>query len=226
MMGYSSDIIMNALTPREEFYDEQNMFTRIRAYAESEHLEQTYRALDYMRNCHKDQYRKRKKFASKKIPYINHPLLMACQAHALGIRDDVILCSVLLHDVVEDTDVNVTELPFSDEVKEIVGLLTFSVPDGMDKEAAKEVYYRRIRGNEAACFIKLLDRCNNVSTMAAVFSEEKLRDYIVETEVYVLPLADILKNGSLRYNDASFLLKYHILSVIETAKNLILKREG
>ena len=45
--------------------------------------------------------------------------------------------------------------------------------------------------------------------------------YIRETEEYVLPLADILKNEFPEYSDISFLIKYHILSVIETIKYLL-----
>lgn len=146
---------------------------------------------------------------------------MACQAHAYGIKDDTVLAAILLHDVVEDTDASLADLPASDEVKEIVGLLSFEVPDEMDWDSAKKLYYERIRTNQKACLIKLLDRCNNVSTMAASFTKTRLKEYIVETENYVLPLASVLKNESIEYNEVAFLLKYHIISVIETIKNLI-----
>ena len=155
------------------------------------------------------------------MQYINHPLLMACQAHALGIREDAVLAAILLHDVVEDTDTTVEELPFGDEVKELVSLVTFVIPEGMTKEEAKEQYYAAIEKNAKACLIKIIDRCNNVSTMAASFSKERMLDYIRETEQYVLPLTTILKNGYPQYNDAAFLLKYQITGIIETIKNLI-----
>jgi len=61
--------------------------------------------------------------------------------------------------------------------------------------------------------VKLLDRCNNVSFMAFAYSEEKLRRYISETREYVLPLLGVLKQDP-KFNDAQFLLKYHICSVI------------
>ena len=210
-----------AMSIRDQYFQEKSMFTRMRAYAEAERLPETYRALNYMRNLHKEQFRKKGRYATKLVPYINHPLLMACQAHAYGIKDDKVLSAILLHDVVEDTKAELEDLPVSDEVKKIVGLLTFSVPEGMDWDSAKKAYYERIRGNQEACLIKLLDRCNNVSTMAGSFERGRMMEYIIETETYVLPLASVLKNESLEYNEVAFLLKYHIISVIETIKNLI-----
>ena len=46
-------------------------------------------------------------------PYIVHPLTMACNALALGIRDDKVVATILLHDVCEDCDVSLKELPIS-----------------------------------------------------------------------------------------------------------------
>ncbi|MBQ9855279.1 MAG: hypothetical protein IJO53_03715, partial [Clostridia bacterium] len=63
---------------------------------------------------------------------------------------------------------------------------------------------------------KLIDRCHNVSSMAGTFSKEKLIAYIDETRKFVLPL---LKKAKTVYpNDADilFVLKYHILSVVNS----------
>lgn len=208
---------------RDRLFHEENMFTRMRTMALSENLSETYRALEYMREHHKGQFRKASKYATEQIPYINHPLLMACQAHALGIREDALLAAILLHDVVEDTGVKAFELPFGEEVKEIVSLVTFVKEEGKTKEQAKDEYYARIAKNGKACVVKVIDRCNNVSTMAGSFSRQKLEEYIDETEKYILPLTDVLKSGYPEYSDLSFLVKYHIISVLETIKNLIVE---
>ena len=86
---------------------------------------------------------------------------------------------------------------------------------------AKKEYFEAISKNEKACVVKLIDRCNNVSTMAGCFSRKKMLEYIVETEEYILPLAGVLKNQYPEYSDLAFLLKYHIVSVLEAIKNLI-----
>ena len=126
----------NELDVRDRLFREENMFTRMRSFALSENLKETYQALKYMREHHGGQYRKAAKHTDTKVVYINHPLMMACHAHALGLTDDKLLASVLLHDVVEDTDVPLEELPFSDEVREIVGLVSFRIPDGLTRAHA------------------------------------------------------------------------------------------
>ena len=208
------------LSVRDRLFKEENMFTRMRACAMAEQLPETYRALQYMRRQHAGQFRKQGKYSIERVLYINHPLLMACQAHAFGIRDDALLAAILLHDVVEDTGVAVQELPFCEEVKEIVGLVSFFVPLGETKRQAKEEYYARIKENGKACVIKILDRCNNVSTMVGSFSRKRIMEYMAETEKYVLPLTEVLKNDYPEYSDLAFLVKYHMISILETIKYL------
>ena len=211
----------SSLRFRTRLFQEENMFTRLRTFALAEHLPETYKALAYMREHHMGQYRRKRRFSSELVQYINHPLIMTCQAHALGIRDDNLLAAILLHDVVEDTEVRLEELPFPEEVRELVGLVTFRIPEGMTKAQAKDAYFAAIQKNGKACLIKIIDRCNNVSDMAGAFSRGKMLQYIEETEIYVLPLTRVLKNEYPEYSDMAFLLKYQIISLIETIKSLI-----
>ena len=218
---FDDQITAKDFTYRGRLFQEENMFTRMRAFALSEDLPQTCRALQYMRERHIGQFRKKAKHTTELVQYINHPLTMACQAHALGIRDDALLSAILLHDVVEDTFVNAEDLPFSEEIKELVNLVSFCVPYGESKENAKASYYADIRKNGKACVIKILDRCNNVSTMAGSFGRHKMLSYIRETEEYILPLTEVLKNQYPQYSDLSFLVKYQLVSLLETIKNLM-----
>jgi GTP pyrophosphokinase len=59
--------------------------------------------------------------------------------------------------------------------------------------------------------------------MATGFDREKMITYIVETEEYVFPLIEKLKDTEPQYSNALFLIKYQMLSVMETAKRLIAK---
>ena len=68
--------------------------------------------------------------------------------------------------------------------------------------------------------VKTIDRCNNISTMAGSFSKEQIARYIAETEEYIFPLLDVLKNEYSEYSDMAFLLKYHMRSILETIKCL------
>ena len=76
-------------------------------------------------------------------------------------------------------------------------------------------YYREIGENRVAAIAKLFDRCNNVSTMAGVFTLEKVWEYIDETREYVLPMLRQAKNQWPSDSNLFFVLKYHIISVID-----------
>ena len=194
----------------------EKMYTYIRGFASGLGMEQTLQALTFARDKHSGQMRK------SGDPYIVHPLTMACNALSLGIKDDNIIATILLHDVCEDCGVSVNELPVNDKVKRGVDLMTFSVMDGETKETAKVRYYNMLLESKEAAFTKLIDRCHNVSTMAGTFTKEKLKAYIEETRQYVLPLLRKVKQKYPNDTDILFVLKYHIVSVVD-AIDLTLK---
>lgn len=179
-------------------------------------MNETLNALSFARQKHEGQLRK------NGDPYIVHPLTMACNALSLGIFEDNIIATILLHDVCEDCGVSPEDLPVSDQVRRNVALVTFEIMDGETKETAMRRYYNLILTNREATITKLIDRCHNVSSMAGTFSEEKLKAYIDETNVFVLPL---LRKAKDQYpNDANvlFCLKYHITSVIDSIEATIM----
>lgn len=190
-------------------FNAEKMYTYLRGYASALSMQQTLRALAFAREKHKGQMRK------SGDPYIVHPLTMACDALSLGIKDDNVIATILLHDVCEDCDVAIEELPVNDKVMRGVELMTFSVMDGETKETAKVRYYNLLPSSKEAAYTKLLDRCHNVSTMAGAFSKAKLLAYIDETRNYVLPLLRRIKDKYPDDSDALFVLKYHIISVID-----------
>ena len=192
----------------DRLFDEQHMYTYVKTYANVREMPQTVKALAFAREQHKGQVRK----GRDNVPYIYHPLLMACHALALGLDDDDIVAASLLHDVCEDCGVSPDELPAGDTVKTAVRLLTKE--PGYDEEE----YYRSISENQIATMVKLLDRCSNVSGMAAGFSRDKLAEYIRETERLVYPLLDKAKTEYSMYSNQLFLIKYHMSSVVEAVK--------
>ena len=210
----------------DKMFSEEHMYSKLKAFAETENLHETYQALPYMRKCHEGQTREAVRGSNIKIPYIVHPLTMACHAHAMGIRDDTILATALLHDVCEDCWITPEELPFSKDVKTAVGLLTKNKArfQEIGRETALAEYYEGIRSNKTAMLVKCLDRCHNLSTMAASFSAEKMTKYIIETERDILPLLDEIKHRFIDLNDAAFLLKYQMLGLVETQKALLAGR--
>ncbi len=207
-------------TIADALFSPEHMYSRIAVTSELEGLRETSAALRFMKKAHKGQYRKPSLFSDVKVPYIVHPLMMACHAHALGIREDKILATILLHDVCEDCGVAPEELPFSEEVREAVRLLSFQVQPGETRADAKKRYYAAIAENRVARIVKILDRCNNISTMASSFTQKKLVAYVNETETYVMPLLEQAKYAIPEYADAFYLLKYHMRSVLESIKTM------
>lgn len=198
-------------------FNSEKMFTFLRGYANGKGMPETLHALNYARKLHKGQMR------DGGEPYIIHPLTMAFQAISMGLNSDELVAAALLHDVVEDCGVEIENIPCNNRVKEIVLLLTFREPKtykekggrGSSIESLKEQYYNLISRDAEASLVKLLDRCNNVSSMAGVFSEERLISYIEETKRYILPLIKRTKEEFPEYQNSLFILKYHIYSVLE-----------
>ena len=191
-------------------FSAEKMYTYIRGYATGANMRETLKALAFARKQHDGQIRKNGK------PYIIHPLTMACNALSLGIRDDEVVATILLHDVCEDCDVGLQELPVNDRVRHSVELMTFELMAGETKETAKNRYYNLILQDRAATLTKLIDRSHNVSSMAGTFSREKLKSYIEETRQYVLPLLRKAKTTYPEDSDILFVLKYHMTSVVDS----------
>ncbi len=201
----------------------EHMYQYVRRKALSGDMAQTLRILPLMRKYHGKQVRKGR---DGDIPYIVHPLTIACQCFALGVADDEIIPVALLHDVVEDCGVTLEELPVTDAVRAALEELTFYKMDGESKAEAKARYYAAIQKDRVAMLVKAMDRCNNVSTMAMCFSREKMLEYIEETLRYVVPLIDRLKKRFPEYEKACFQLKYHILGVVESLRHVLTQELG
>lgn len=184
-------------------FDANKIYTYLKGYAMGLEWHDTLAALSFARVVHKDQLRKSGE------PYIIHPLTVATHAVALGLKEDAVVAAAILHDVMEDCGVKMENLPVSDTTKDAVRRLTHI------KGEPLEPYYREISENRIASIVKLLDRCDNVSTMAGVFSVEKVKQYIAETREYVLPLLRRTKDQWPGDSNALFVLKYHIMSVID-----------
>jgi len=191
-------------------FNPEKMYTYLRGFASGAGMKETLKALAFARQMHSGQLRK------SGDPYIVHPLMMACNAVSMGIKDDTVVATILLHDVCEDCGVGLAELPVNDAVRAAVDLMTFRVMEGETKEVAKNRYYNMLLQSREASITKLIDRCHNVSSMAGTFSVEKLRSYIEETRHYVLPLLRKVKNQYPEESDILFVLKYHIVSVVDS----------
>ena len=175
-------------------FDEEHMSAFLKGKMNSLGMREAPKALSYAKKMHESSEPRK---GPAKVPYINHPLTMACHAFAMGLEDDALIAALLLHDVAEDCGVAAGELPFSEEVRALVACVTKP-----PKPYSEEEYYEAIRAVPKACLVKCIDRCNNLSSMAAGFSAAKIAEYVEETERFYPRLLRVLKDCP-EYNDAA-----------------------
>ena len=200
---------------KEVIYNWEHMKTYVKTTASALGMHDTYRAVDFAVAAHEGQKRKK-----SEIPYIYHPLNMACHALSMGIRDDEIISAIMLHEVVEDCGKTIDELPVGEEAKELVRLMTKDKSRGSHDPETLDKYYAELASNPKAALIKCIDRCNNITTMSWGLSRDGIYRYIEETEKYYPGLIRIVKETP-EYTSASWLLKYHIESMLDIYKRLI-----
>jgi GTP pyrophosphokinase len=205
----------NVFKTKEAIYDWEHMKTYVKTTAKNFKLTNTLKAVEFAVIAHEGQKRKR-----SSIPYIYHPLNLACHALSMDIVEDEIIAGCLLHDVVEDCDVKLEELPVNEETKELVRLLTREKTTPENRDEINRDYYSAIRENPKASLIKCLDRCNNLTTMSWGLGREKIYRMIKETEEFYPGLLKTIKNTP-EYNNAAWLLKYQMESMLDIYKRLL-----
>lgn len=191
-------------------YDISKMHTHLSGFLKGAGMTESLRALGYMQRKHAGQKR------SDGQPYIVHPLWMANYAAALGIRDDSIIATVLLHDVCEDTDTRPEELPFDETIRRGVRYMTFSQKNGEDKAEAKKRYFNELLNCREALICKGLDRFMNLSTMEGVLKDAAVIKNIHETDELLLPAMKLGKEKWPELSDIFFVLRCNIRAVNDT----------
>ena len=200
---------------KETIYNWEHMKTYVKTTAGNFKMKDTLKAIDFAVEAHEGQKRKR-----SDIPYIYHPLNMACHALSMGIREDAVIAAILLHDVIEDCNKTADDLPVSDEAKKIVLLMTHEKTNDSNREKVMDAYYKDIVTNPKAALVKCIDRCNNLTSMSWGLSRERIYRMIGETEKYYPKLLKVVKSSP-EYNDAAWLLQYQIESMLDIYKRLM-----
>ncbi len=198
----------------DRLFHEDHLYRYLEDFISQNHLEQSSRALPFAKEKHEGQVRRGKDH----IPFIYHPLLVTCHGIALGWREDEMIAAALLHDVCEDCNVQYEELPVSEEVQEAVRCLTRTYAGNVRTLEEETAYYQRIINNRIATCVKLLDRCNNISSMSSGFTMEGIKRYIDDTETWIYPL---ILEAEKRYPEdlhQLFVIQYHMKSVMDNMK--------
>ncbi|MCR5397616.1 MAG: helix-turn-helix domain-containing protein [Lachnospiraceae bacterium] len=200
---------------KETIYNWEHMKTYVKTSAKNFKLTNTLKAIDYAVEAHEGQKRKR-----SSVPYIYHPLNLACHALSMEIIDDEVIATCMLHDVLEDCGKSLEDLPVSDEIKELVRLMTHEKVDDSNRDKMLNAYYDELSKNPKAALVKCLDRCNNLTTMSWGLSRERIYRMIKETEEYYPKLINVLKRTP-EYNNAYWLLQYQMESMLDIYKRLM-----
>ena len=198
-------------------YDFHHMFTFVKGRAQMMNLPQALRVMDLLRRAHSAQERRSKNGFS--TSYMVHPLTLACHALAMHLIDDDIIAACLAHDMVEDSDLKLEDLPVNDRVREVVRLVSWNTYDESLPDL-EDVYFANIRKNPLASLIKCLDRTNNLAGMADCLSRHKMIRYAMETDQYYPALLDVIKKVP-EWNNAWWLLRYQMMTMLETYKRLL-----
>ena len=146
-----------------------------------------HKAIKWAEKLHRGQDRD----GPSPLPYLTHPVDVACKLRYLGrVEDATDLCAALLHDVVEECGVAPAKIAkrFGAEVEGLVRELTRTEPTqgeaaGLTPEQLWEVRSRMLlddirRMSARAQRIKLADRLSNLEAALATRSGEKLARYV------------------------------------------------
>lgn len=167
-------------------------------------------------------------------PYITHPLAVATRVAEWRMDADAV-CSALLHDVIEDTEI--TKQDLAERFGEVVGDLVegLSKLDKMEfaslQEAQAENFRRMLLAmarDLRVVLIKLADRSHNLKTMSAVPPEKRRRIARETLEIYA-PIANRL--GLIRlfreFQDTAFhLIHPRRAAVLTRAMQNAQRRQG
>ena len=176
------------------------LINRLAPHNDARQRAQVFDAYEVASQAHEGQTR------DEGTPYINHPIRVAVSiVDELDIYSPKLVCSALLHDVIEDSDVTREDIGqmFGEEIAEIVWLMTKL------EEVRLSEYLARIEraANTGAPLVKLCDRLDNMRSVVHTPKIEKIHRYIRTTQDLYLPFAartnTYLHDELLRWLDAA-----------------------
>lgn len=163
----------------------------LKEYFSPADIEQVWAAYRYAAKAHEGQTRKTGE------PYITHPVAVACILAKLHLDLPTVLAA-LLHDVVEDTGVSVSEI--AEQFGKQVGILVDGLTklDKIELQSAAQAQAENFRKMLLAMsqdvrviLVKLADRLHNMQTLESMQPEKQKRIARETLEIYA-PIANRL----------------------------------
>ncbi|QDC45236.1 bifunctional (p)ppGpp synthetase/guanosine-3',5'-bis(diphosphate) 3'-pyrophosphohydrolase [Methylophilus medardicus] len=179
----------------------------IRKYLNEEEVQLVWQAYRYAEQAHAGQTRKTGE------PYITHPISVACILAKLHL-DLPTLLAALLHDVVEDTEVDSAAIAerFGKQVADLVDGLTKL--DKVELQTATQAQAENFRKMLLAMsqdvrviLVKLADRLHNMQTLEAMRPEKQKRIARETLDIYA-PIANRLGLNPIYHELEDLSLKY------------------
>ena len=212
-------------TPPEELYDK--LIATIRTYHPSEDFQLIRKAYEVARDQHKDQKRRSGE------PYIIHPLCVGIILADLEMDKETI-AAALLHDVVEDTGMELSDIEklFGADVAQLVDGVTKLTQLNYDKDKI-EMQAENLRKMFVAMakdirvvLIKLADRLHNLRTLQYQTREKQIEKARETLDIYS-PIADRLGISKLKIELDDLSLKYLKPEVYyDLAEKIALKKDA
>lgn len=191
----------------------EKMYTYLRGFLVGADMSESLKALGFARQQHRTQTRK------DGTPYIVHPLSMACYAVAMGLKEDSIIATILLHDVIEDCGISVECLPVNSQIRNAVKHMTIQrFNTDVDKIETKCRYFNELLESREALICKALDRYNNLSDASLTLSADAVGKNIAETEILLLPILKEAKAAYPDLADALFIMRTNLEVLISILK--------
>ncbi len=144
-----------------------------------------------------EKHRHQRRKDADGLPYINHPIAVACLlASEGGITDEEVLITAVLHAVLEDTDTRSEEIEagFGGRIRSLVEEV--SDDKRLPKQKRKQLQIERAAGSsDKAKLVKLADKICNLRDMSecppAGWDVERIREYFDWARAVVDQLAGI-----------------------------------
>ncbi|MBC78219.1 MAG: (p)ppGpp synthetase [Chloroflexi bacterium] len=202
-----------------------NFINKLESYLPKDEIDKIIHAFDFAEKAHEGQKRK------SGHDFIIHPVEVATHLARLELDPTVIIAG-LLHDVIEDTTFNSTDIEnnFGNEVSNIVSSLTKLTADennlieNIDQKNMRR-FLVSVAKDVRVMIIKLADRLHNVETLRYL-DPEKRKKIAQETLTIHAPLAQKIGMNDLKWRleDESF--KHLMPDKFKMTKRLISQKRS